>query len=92
MSCGRRQVESCPTRLRLVGWATPKGAAHVVSRGYPGSYPPQLVLEHLVPVVQHRLELVQVGANMTEQSDSWSDHRDELLSSREQLPSSMNYR
>ena len=29
-----------PARLRLVGWAAPGGAAHVVCRGYPGSYPP----------------------------------------------------
>ena len=41
MSCGRRRAESCPARL-LVGWATPRGAAHVVCRGYPGSYTPHL--------------------------------------------------
>ena len=33
--------ESCPARLLLVGWATPRGAAHVVGRGYPGLYTPQ---------------------------------------------------
>ena len=63
MSCRRRRAKSCPTRLRLVGWAAPEGAAHVVCRGYPGSYPPQLVPERLVPIVQHRLELVRAGAN-----------------------------
>ena len=52
-----------PARLRLVGWAAPEGAAHVVCRGYPGSYPPQLVLERLVPIVQRRLELFRAGAN-----------------------------
>ena len=81
MSCGRRRPESCPARLRLVGWAAPEGAAHVVCRGYPGSYPPQLVLERLIPVVQRRLELVQAGANEAEQSNSWSNHHEELLSS-----------
>ena len=60
----------CPARLRLVGWAAPGGAAHVVCHGYPGSYTPQLVPEHLVPVVQRRLELVRVGANDAEQSSS----------------------
>ena len=40
MSCGRRRLGSCPARLRLVGWAAPGGAAHVVYRGYPGSCPP----------------------------------------------------
>ena len=39
MSCGRRRAKSCPARLCLVGWAAPEGAAHVVRRGYPGSYP-----------------------------------------------------
>jgi len=41
MSCGRRRAESCLARLLLVGWATPRGAAHVVCHGYPGSYTPQ---------------------------------------------------
>ena len=66
-----------PARLRLVGWAAPGGAAHVVCRGYPGSYPPQLVSERLVPVVQRHLELVRAGVNKAEQSNSWFDHRDE---------------
>ena len=44
MSCGRRRAESCLARLLLVGWATPRGAAHVVCHGYPGSYTPQLVV------------------------------------------------
>ena len=78
--------------LRLVGLATPEGAAHVVYRGYPGSYPPQLVPKHLVPVVQRHLELIRADANNVEQSNSWSNHRDELLSSCEQLPSSVDYR
>ena len=30
-------------RLDLVGWATFDGAAHVLSYGYRGSYPPQMV-------------------------------------------------
>ena len=70
----------------------PWGAAHVVCRGYPVSYPPQLVLERLVPVVQRRLELFRAGTNKVEQSNSWSDHRDELSSSCEELPSSVNRR
>ena len=92
MSCGRRRPESCLASLRLVGWAALEGVAHVVCRGYPGSYPPQLVPERLVPVVQRRLELVKAGANKAEQSNSWFDHRDELPSSCEQLPSSVNCR
>ena len=40
MSCGRCRPESRPARLRLMGWFAPKGAAHVVCRGYPESYPP----------------------------------------------------
>ena len=74
-----------------MGWAAPRGAAHVVYHGYLGSYPPQLVLERLVFVVQCRLELVQAGANKAEQSNSWFDHCDELPSSCEQLPSSVYY-
>ena len=70
MSCGRLQAESCPARLLLVGWAALRGVAHVVCHGYPGSYPPQLVPEHLVPVVQRRLEIVRAGANKAEQSNS----------------------
>ena len=53
---------------------------------------PQLVLERLVSVVQRRLELIRAGANKAEQSKSWSDHRDELPSSCEQLPNSVNRR
>ena len=71
-----------------MGWAASGGVAHVVYRGYPGSYPPQLVPERLVPVVQRHLELVRASANKAEQSNSWSNHRDELPSSCEQLPSS----
>ena len=48
--------------------------------GIRGRTPPQLVLERLVPVVQRRLELVRAGANKAEQSNSWSDYRDELPS------------
>ena len=88
MSCGRRRAESCPVRLRLVGWATPGGVAHVVYHGYPGLYPPQLVLERLAFVVQCHLELVRAGANKAKQSNSWSDHHDELPSSCEPSPSS----
>jgi hypothetical protein len=76
MSCGRRRAESCPTRLLLVGWATLRGASHVVCRGYPGSYTPQLVPERLVPVVQ----LVRASANNAEQSSSWSNHHAKLPS------------
>ena len=32
---------SYTARLCLVGWAAPRGVAHVVCRGYLGSYPPQ---------------------------------------------------
>ena len=81
MSCGRRRAESCLARLLLVGWATPRGAAHVVYRGYLGSYTPQLVPERLVPIVQHHLELVRAGANNAEQSSSWSNHHAKLPSS-----------
>ena len=63
MSCGSRRAESCPARRRLVGWAAPGGVAHVVCRGYLGSYPPQLVPERLVPVVQLCLEPVRAGVN-----------------------------
>ena len=92
MSCGRHRAKSCPARLRLVGWATPGGTAHVVYRGYPGSYPPQLVLEHLVPIVQRHFELAQGGVNEAEQLNSWSDHHDELPSCCEQLSSTVNCR
>ena len=91
MSCGRHRAELCPARLRLVGWAAPEGIAHVVCCGYPGSYPLQLVTKHLVPIVRRRLELVRAGANEAEQLNSWSDHHDELPSSCEQLPSSINH-
>ena len=71
-----------------MGWATSDGAAHMVCRRYLGSYPPQLVPERLVSVVQRRLELVRAGVNKAEQLDSWSDHHDELPSSCELSPSS----
>ena len=70
MFCGTRRAVPCKVILRLVGWTTPGGAAHVVCYGYPGSYPPQLVPERLVSAVQHRLELVRAGVNKAEQSDS----------------------
>ena len=92
MSCGRHRAESCLTKLLLVGWATHRGIAHMVCHGYSGLYTPQLVPKHLTPIVQRHLELVRAGANKTEQSNSWSDHRNELPSSCEQLPSSVNYR
>ena len=63
MPYGGRRAESCPARLLLVGWTAPGGVAHVACCGYPGSYPPQLVPERLVPVVQRRLELFRAGAN-----------------------------
>ena len=80
MSCGRRRAESCLARLLLMGWATPRVAAHVVYRGYLRSYTPQLVPERLVPIVQRRLELVRAGANNTEQSSSWFHHHAKLSS------------
>ena len=58
-----RKTSSC-------GLDNPWGTAHVVCLGYPGSYPPQLVHEHLVSAVQRRLELVCAGVNKAEQSDS----------------------
>ena len=70
MSCGTRRAVPYTVSLRLVGWTTPGSIAHVVYRGYPGSYPPQLVLERLVSTVQCRLELVRVGVNKAKQSDS----------------------
>ena len=81
MPCGARRAVPCTVGLRLVGWTARGSVAHVVYRGYLGSYPPQLVPEHLVSVVQRHLELVRAGANEAEQSNSWSDHRDELPSS-----------
>ena len=33
-------VDQCRARLNLVGWTTSEGAAHVLSYGYRGSYPP----------------------------------------------------
>ena len=70
MSCGTRRAVPCTIGLRLVGWTAPGSAAHVVCRGYPGSYPPQLVLERLISAVQRRLELIRAGINKAEQSDS----------------------
>ena len=70
MSCGTRRAVPCTVSFRLVGWTTPGGAAHVVCRGYPGLYPPQLVPEHLVSAVQRHLELVRAGVNKAEQLDS----------------------
>ena len=70
MSCGMRRAILCTVSLRLVGWTTPGGAAYVVYCGYPGSYPPQLVPERLVFVVQRCLELIRAGVNKVEQSDS----------------------
>ena len=52
-------VDQCRARLDLVGWATSDGAAYVLSCGYRGSYPPRLVLERLISLEQHRLELIQ---------------------------------
>ena len=70
MSCGTRQVVPCTVGLHLVGGTAPGRAAHVVCRGYPGSYRPQLVPEGLVSVVQRCLELIRAGVNKAEQSDS----------------------
>ena len=88
-------LRKAPTRIvahKALSCGHPKGTAHVVYRGYPGSYPLQLVPERLVPVVQRRLVLVRAGANKAKQSNSWSDHRDELPSSCEPSPSSVNRR
>ena len=52
-------ADQCRARLDLVGWATSDGAAHVLSYGYRGSYPPQLVPEHLVSFEQICLEQVR---------------------------------
>ena len=70
MSYSTRPAVPCTISLRLVGWTTLGGAAHVVCRGYPGSYPPQLVPERLVSAVQRCLELIRAGVNKAEQSDS----------------------
>ena len=71
MPCGTRRAVPCTVGLRLLmGWTAPDSATHVVCRGYPRSYPPQLVPERLVFTVQRRLELVRVGVNKAEQSDS----------------------
>ena len=63
MSCGTRRAVLYTVSIRLVGWTAPGSAAHVVCRGYPESYPPQLVPERLVSVVQRRLELVRAVVN-----------------------------
>ena len=55
-----------PRKASSCGLGPPRGAAYVVCHGYPGSYTPQLVPKHLVPVVQHRLKLVRAGANNAE--------------------------
>ena len=52
-------VDHCRARLDLVGWATSDGAAHVLSYGYRGSYPPQLVPERLVSFEQRCLKQVR---------------------------------
>ena len=68
-----KQRRAC---LDLVDWATYDGAAHVLSCGYRGSYPPQLVSEHLVSFEQHHLELVraaQLTANHQEQVSNQFD-------------------
>ena len=51
MSYGRHRLESCPARLRLVGWATPEGTAHVVYRGVSRVIPPTLGWGELVAVL-----------------------------------------
>ena len=59
-----------------MGWATSNGAAHVLSYGYRGLYPPQLVPERLVSFEQHRLELVravQLAADHQEQVSNQFD-------------------
>ena len=69
-------VNQCRARLDLVGWATSDGVAHVLSCGYRGSYPPQLVLERLVSFEQHHLELVravQLAADHQEQVSNQFD-------------------
>ena len=52
-------IDQCRAHLDLVGWATSNGVAYVLSYGYWGSYPPQLVLERLVSFEQRCLEQVQ---------------------------------
>ena len=61
-----RRAAPCSARLRIVGWVTSEGAAHVVCHGYPGSYPPQLVPERLVSTVQCHLKLIRAGVNKAE--------------------------
>ena len=78
-----------PRKASSRGLGHPRGVAHVVCRGYLGSYPPQLVPERLVPVVQRRLELVRAGANEAEQYRLMVRPPDELPSNREQLPNSI---
>ena len=52
-----------PRKAPSHGLDRPGGVAHVACRGYPRSYPPQLVPERLVPFEQRRLELSRAGAN-----------------------------
>ena len=52
VSCGTRRAAPCSARLRFVGWTSSGGAAHVVYRGYPGSYPKQdLILNILIHLI-----------------------------------------
>ena len=54
----------CTSSLDLVGWTSPGGAAHVLSYGYRGSYPPKLVPERLVSAEQRHLEHGEDGLGL----------------------------
>ena len=81
-----------PRKASSCGLGRPSGRSPCGPPWVSGVVTPQLVPERLASVVQRRLELVRAGANKAEQSNSWSNHRDELPSSCGQLPSSVNRR
>ena len=81
-----------PHKASSRGLGCPWGSSPCGLPWVSGVVPPQLVPERFVSVVQHRFEFVRAGANKAEQSNSWFDHRDELPSSCEPSPSSMNRR
>ena len=63
-----------PRKALSCGLGHPWGRSPCGLSWVSGVIPPQLVPEHLVPVVQRRLELVRAGANDAEQSSPWSNH------------------
>ena len=77
MSCGSHRAELCPARCRLVGWAAPRGTAHVVYRGYPGSYPPHISFVNLsAPHLEESSEATGVEPRSLAGSDLYQGRKD----------------